>query len=214
MTFFGSPGTNRPRTGPRNSSTILSRGPCTPAPGTPSTMGSQVASACSVPRMASRSPVLSVRKKSTTTCSCALRAVIMCPPLTVLLLGRVDFREGLARDARAVDAGRHTAVHRHLQDHFADLLARQSIVQRGLHMQLQFVRPVQCADHRDVDQAAVAQCEAWSSPHMTPAIFGGELLHGHAETVGAGHGFLHVFRTQHLLAQLQSFLEFLVRHYF
>jgi len=55
---FGSPGMKRPRTGARNSSTMLSRGPCVPAPGTPSTIGRQVASGCSVARMASSSPVL------------------------------------------------------------------------------------------------------------------------------------------------------------
>src|SRR5580693_9382957 len=116
---LGSPGMNRPRTGARNSSTILSRGPWMPAPGTPSTMGRQVACGCRVARMASRSPLLKMRKKSSTSCSCAVRAVTM----GLCLLRLIELGKRLARDAHAVDAGRHAAVDGHLQEHLADLLA-------------------------------------------------------------------------------------------
>src|SRR5271154_2792649 len=174
---FGSPGANRPRTGARNSSTILSRGPCTPAPGTPSTMGRQVASGCSVARMASRSPLLKTRKKSSTSCSCGVRAVTM---ESLPLLRLIELGKRLARDAHAVDAGGHAAIYRHLQQHLANLLASHPIVERRLDMQLQLMRTIQRADHRDIDETAFAQLEPRPCPHISPAVLGREFLHRHA----------------------------------
>src|SRR5688572_1323843 len=125
-----------------------------------STIGFQVASGCSAARMASSSPELRMRKKSSTVCSCGVLAVTtITPPCAMSALARllagggVHFRESLARDARRVDARRDAAVHRDLQDDLADLLARETVVQRGLHVQLQLVGTIQRADHRDVDDA-------------------------------------------------------------
>src|SRR5258708_24650062 len=150
---FGSQGTNRPRTGARNSSTILSRGPCTPAPGTPSTIGRQVASGCSVARMASRSPLERTRKKSSTSSSCGVRALTMC---VLPLLRLIDLGKRLARDAHTVDAGRYAAIHGHLQQHFANLLARHPIIERRLDVQFQLLRSIQRPDHPDLDETAGA----------------------------------------------------------
>src|SRR5208283_427289 len=136
-----------------------------PAPGTPSTIGRQVASGCSAARMAARSPLERMRKKSSTSCSCGVRAVTigMLP-----LLRLIDFGKRLARDAHAVDAGRHAAIHGHLQQHLANLLARHPVVERRLDVQLQLMRSIERADHPDVDETAIAQRQPRPRPYMAP----------------------------------------------
>src|SRR3984957_378542 len=127
-------------------------------------MGRQVASGCRVARMASRSPVLKMRKKSSTSCSCGVRAVTM----GLRLLRLIELRKRLARDAYAVDAGRHATVDGHLQQHLANLLAGPGGVERRLDVQFQLMRAIERADHRDVDATAIAQCESRPRPHMAP----------------------------------------------
>src|SRR5450631_2472093 len=146
----------------------------------PSTIGRQVASGCRVARMASRSPLLKIRKKSSTSCSCGVRAVTICK---LPLLRLIDLGKRIARDAHAVDTGRHAAIHGHLQQHFANLLARHPVIERRLDVQFQLMRSIQRADHRDVDETAIAQRQAWPCPYMAPAVLGRKLLHRHAELV-------------------------------
>src|ERR1700722_8309845 len=179
-----------------------------PAPGTPSTMGRQVASGCRVARMASSSPVLKMRKKSSTSCSCGVRAVTM----GLRLLRLIELGKRLARDAHPVDAGRHAAVDGDLQQHLANLLAGHTVVERRLDVQFQLMRAIQRADHRDVDETAIAQCEPGPRPHMTPAVLGREFLHRHAEFVGARHRAFHILGAQYLLAQLHPLVEFILTH--
>src|ERR1700722_20805079 len=118
-------------------------------------MGRHVASGCSVARMAARSPLLKMRKKSSTSCSCGVRAVTM----DLRLLRLIEFGKRLARNAHAVDAGRHAAVDRHLQKHLAYFLAGHAVVERRLDVQFQLMRTIQRADHRDIDETTIAQCE-------------------------------------------------------
>src|SRR5256885_7458055 len=74
-TAFGSPGSNRSRTGARNSSMILSRPFVIPAPGIVWAVASQLASSWNSGRSASRSPLLSVSKNSRTRNSLRLSLV-------------------------------------------------------------------------------------------------------------------------------------------
>src|SRR6185295_5794671 len=113
---------------------------------------------------------------------------------------RVEFCECFARDAHRVDAGRYAAVDGDLQQDFADLLARDTIRERTLDVDLELMRSVERADHREVDEAAVATLETGSAPDATPAILRGEFLHGATEVIGTGEGLFHVLLAKHGLA--------------
>src|SRR5262249_23285424 len=69
-------------------------------------------------------------------------------------LRRLHLLEGLAGDAEGVDAARDARVDRDLSQHFTNFVLGDAVAQRAFDMQLQFVRPVQDADHRDVEHAA------------------------------------------------------------
>src|SRR6185503_15299416 len=125
---------------------------------------------------------------------------------------RVEFCECFARDAHRVDAGRYAAVDGDLQQDFADLLARDTIRERTLDMDLELMRSVERADHREVDEAAVATLETGSAPDATPAILRGEFLHGATEVVGTGEGLFHVLLAKHGLADFQSALIQILVH--
>jgi hypothetical protein len=88
----------------------------------------------------------------------------------------------------AVDGGRHAAVDRRLEKDLADLFLAQAVVDRAAHMQLEFVRTVQCRQHREVDDAAGAPVQSRTIPHLVPAVLGDEFLHRLVEVVGIPDG--------------------------
>src|SRR2546427_13151631 len=49
----------------------------------------------------------------------------------------------LAGEPERLDARRHAAVHRHLKQHLADLLARAAVGERAFDVRLEFVRAVE-----------------------------------------------------------------------
>src|SRR5262245_31184629 len=69
---------------------------------------------------------------------------------------RVDLLEGLARITEGVDAGGNAAINGDLEQDLLDLLLGQSVLQSAFHVQLQFVRPVQRAEHGQIDDRARA----------------------------------------------------------
>jgi len=76
----------------------------------------------------------------------------------------VQFLEGLAGDAEAVDPGWDAAVDGDLQQDLFDLIAGDAVLDCGLDVQLELVRAVEGADHRQVGDAAAAAVEAGAGP--------------------------------------------------
>src|SRR4249919_3818464 len=97
----------------------------------------------------------------------------------------VDFGERFARDAHGIDAGRDAAINRDLQKYLADLGAREAVGERALDVDLELVRPVECGDHAEIQQAAIPPRETRASPHAAPAVLGRQLDDGSAEIVGS-----------------------------
>src|SRR5712691_12413216 len=86
--------------------------------------------------------------------------------------------ERLARQAEMLDAGRHAAIDRDLQQHLGDLLLGDAVLDRALHVRLELVMAVERGQHGEVEHAARAPVEAGPVPDRAPAIFGDEVLHG------------------------------------
>src|SRR3954467_6885579 len=78
----------------------------------------------------------------------------------------VQFGEYFLGIAEGIDAGRHAAIDRDLHEHLADLLARGAVGQRAPHMGLEFLRPVQRAQHRKVEEAAGFMRESVAAPDV------------------------------------------------
>src|SRR5262245_58647425 len=127
--------------------------------------------------MRSRSPLLSVSKNWRNARSLSLLALTMTGAPGGSALFRVDLGERFARDAHRIDARGHAAVNGDLQEHLADLRAREAVRERTLDVDLELVRPVERADHRQVEQAAIAAREAGAAPDAPPAVLGRELEH-------------------------------------
>src|SRR6516165_3578920 len=72
--------------------------------------------------------------------------------------------EGLARVAEGVDPRRHAAIDRDLQQDFLDLVPGQAVLQRALDVQLQFVGPVERAEHRKIYGAPGSRIEPRPRP--------------------------------------------------
>src|SRR5262249_49625440 len=70
-------------------------------------------------------------------------------------------------------------------------------------MQLQFVRPVQDADHSDVEHTASLVRKTIAAPRGAPAIFGDEFLEGPVEIVGILHRRLNVIPAEHGAANFE-----------
>src|SRR5215218_5810769 len=83
-----------------------------------------------------------------------------------------DFVERLARVAECVNPRRDSAVHGDLKQNLLDLVFGKAVLQRALDMQLQLMRPVEGAEHREIDDAARASIHAWPGPQRAPAKLG------------------------------------------
>src|ERR1700744_5721013 len=59
-----------------------------------------------------------------------------------------------------VDPGGNAGIDRDLQEDFLDLVLGQTVFQRRLDVQLQLMRAIQHADHRQIDDAAEATVDA------------------------------------------------------
>src|SRR5688572_24943394 len=62
----------------------------------------------------------------------------------------VDLAERFLRDPERVDGRRHAGVDRDLEQHLADLVLSRAVADRAFDVDLELVRAVQRAQHRDV----------------------------------------------------------------
>jgi hypothetical protein len=126
-------------------------------------------------------------------------------PMSMGVLFRpCEFREEFARNAEAVDGGRHAGVDRHLQQNFADLITRDAVGQRTSQMGAQFMRTVQDRNHGDVEHAAGLARQLLATPHGSPAIFVQKILQRLVETVDVLQRIADIGLAQHRLADFQA----------
>src|SRR4051812_41884530 len=64
------------------------------------------------------------------------------------------FAEHLPGDAECIDAGRHARIDGHLHEDLANLFQRDAIAPGAADVQCEFVRTIENADHRQIEQAA------------------------------------------------------------
>src|ERR1700675_4911022 len=114
---------------------------------TRSTTGSSTSSSIA-PRAPSEPPCVWMRSSSWT------HAADIEPRRKSGALFLLVFLHRFAGELERLDSRRHAAVHRHLKQDLADLLARAAVGGRALHVGLELVRAVQRGEHADVDQAA------------------------------------------------------------
>src|SRR5689334_7318081 len=124
----------------------------------------------------------------------------------------IGFGEGFTGEPETVYGSGDTAINADLKQYFAYLLTTQAVTQGAAHMQLEFVRPVEGRDHRQVDHAAFLERQTLTAPDMTPAILGDHFLQWPGEIVGVLDGTIDVGFAQHLGADLQAFFVFFVVH--
>src|SRR5579863_4577191 len=126
---------------------------------------------------------------------------------------RIQLRERLARDPKRVDGGWDARVNRDLQESLHDLLALEPVAHGALHVELELLRPIESADHREVDEAAIAPAETLATPHRPPAVLGDQLLQRAREGIRAGDGAIHILAAEHRFADGETTLvEILVVH--
>src|SRR4051812_31702904 len=121
--------------------------------------------------------------------------------------GSIDLVEGLARIAEGVDSGRNAAIDGNLEQDLLDLLLGQPVLQGALDVQLQLVRSVQGAEHRQIDDRACAPVDAGSRPQGAPAEFGRPFRHRAREVVGSGNRLVDIVFAEHLFANLEALFE-------
>src|SRR5262249_61767321 len=78
--------------------------------------------------------------------------------------------ERLARQPEVLDAGRHAAIDRDLQQHLGDLLLGDAVLDRALHVRLELVMAVERGGHGEIEHAARAPGEAGPGPGRAPAL--------------------------------------------
>src|SRR6266536_495781 len=118
-------------------------------------------------------------------------------PVTLLTL---DFLERFTRVAEGVDAGGDAAIDGNLQQDLLDLVLGEPVLQRALHMQLQFMGTIEGAEHRQIDDAAGAPVEPRPGPERAPAELGRPLRHGAGEFIGARDRLVDVVLAQNFFS--------------
>src|SRR5580700_5846228 len=86
--------------------------------------------------------------------------------LVLLVLG-----DDRARDPEAIDADRRAAIDQHLRQRRADLVRRETVVERAAHVGGEFLHLAQRGDHAEIEDRALARLERLVAPGLAPAIF-------------------------------------------
>src|ERR1700756_3776388 len=122
---------------------------------------------------------------------------------TLAVSGNARLLERLARQPEVLDARRHAAIDRDLQQYLGDLLLGDAVLDRALHVRLELVMAVERGEHGEVEHAARAPVEAGPVPDRAPAIFGDEVLHRAVEVVSRGDLLVDIVGAQHVTAYLE-----------
>src|SRR5262245_18250283 len=84
--------------------------------------------------------------------------------------------EDFFRQPEAVYGCRDAAIDGNLQKHFFDLVFRNAVRKRAPNVGLDFVRPIQCGEHGQIQKAASLLVQTRPAPDFTPAAWGDEFL--------------------------------------
>src|SRR5262245_22082921 len=76
----------------------------------------------------------------------------------------------------AVHSRRDAAIDGNLQEHFFDLIFRNAVCKRAPNVSLDFVRPIQCREHGQIQKAARLLVQTGPAPDFTPAVLRNEFL--------------------------------------
>src|ERR1051325_7149223 len=99
-----------------------------------------------------------------------------------------------------------------MDEDLADLLLGEPVGQRAADVQLQFMRPIEDRDHREIEHRALFLAQALAAPAGAPAILADELLERPVEVVRVLHRVLDILLAEHLGADAQSGLVSLLVH--
>src|SRR5690242_17940658 len=115
--------------------------------------------------------------------------------------------ERLTRVAEGIDAGGHAAIDSHLKQDFLDLVLGESVLQRALDMQFQFMRPIQRTEHRQIDDAAGSLVHARPGPQRAPAELRRPFGHRAGKLIGARNRLVDVVLAENLFTDLEALFE-------
>src|SRR5262249_390779 len=99
-----------------------------------------------------------------------------------------------------------------LQEDLADFVARHTVSERTCNVNLELVRPVEGADHRQIQHAPRFLRKSLPPPNRAPTVFGDQFLKGSVEVVCGLQRGLDEWRAENGLADFQASLERLLVH--
>src|SRR5690606_8299823 len=102
---------------------------------------------------------------------------------------------------------------RHLQQALLNFGLGHAIVDCTTNMDCQFFGSVECCDHSEVENATAATIQTRTAPDLTPAEFGDQFLHGHAELVGIFERGFDIAIANYCPPNLQALFEAFLVHF-
>src|SRR5215510_4138367 len=78
--------------------------------------------------------------------------------------------EDFFRQSEAVHGCRDAAIDANLQKHFFDLVFRDAVCERTPNVRLDFVWPIQCGEHGQIQKAARLLIQTRPAPDFPPAV--------------------------------------------
>src|ERR1022692_1882027 len=118
--------------------------------------------------------------------------------------GLVELLENLFGHMKRAVGRRYAAIDGRLQQHFLDLVTRDTVVECGADMEPEFIGPIQGYHHRHRDQAARMPRQARPGPYLAPGVAGDQFLKFLVEGVAARHRPIDVRVAQHRTAHFHS----------
>ena len=100
---------------------------------------------------------------------------------------------------------RYAGVDRALQKHFLDLVPRDAVVERGAHVQLEFVAAIERNHQADRQQAACMPRQAGSRPNLAPCITRDQVLELAVECVSPCLRTIHMRVAEHGAPHFHAF---------
>src|SRR6056297_2210319 len=114
--------------------------------------------------------------------------------------------------AKAFKRGRSAAINGNLQEDFGQLFARDSVAERALDVDLEFMLLAHSRQHAEIEERARTPVETFSAPHLAPGIAGHVILNGFSKRVRVRKRPVHMLVAEDFAAHLIAFLIEFVCH--